>query len=288
MEKKEKRNILILTIIALIVIIYSIGRSFSQGEKAMSIVPISGLPLELHLFLLNAIWPLVGSIVFIVIFPLLLTPVFLKLKKIIWRKYDDSYVYLEEKEFNMKKFVKRTIYVFLLTFGLCATVVGRLDLTLFVSEASRGYWIDDIGMTLEYTPDAFQGLASLLYPLVIGIWAIGWILEDASLMHSKVPKENKKMLFEIEPVHLKYNAIIKGYAGITAILYFIGAFAFYVSMPEGALSQAFSLISFGVLSTFIFIPAYLLYWKLLRPMLIKYLRKGKKSIPMITARQLNE
>ena len=133
---------------------------------------------------------------------------------------------------------------------------------------------------LLYYPEVFVGFASLLLPFVVGLWAVGWTMEDAGLMHFKLPKEDEKMLYEIEPVHLKYNGIIKGYAGISAILYFVSAISFFLTY--NLVSTLLSVVMGTIMTIFLFIPAYLLYLKFAGSVLTKLFRKGKQQAPQMT------
>ncbi|MFX1574167.1 MAG: hypothetical protein ACFFB0_15595 [Promethearchaeota archaeon] len=40
-------------------------------------------------------------------------------------------------------------------------------------------------------------------------------------MHYKIPKETEREIFKVEPSHLKHNRIIRGYGGISSIIFFI-------------------------------------------------------------------
>ena len=131
-----------------------------------------------------------------------------------------------------------------------------------------------------YYPEVFMGFSSLILPLVVGLWSVGWTMEDAGLMHFKLPKEEKKVLYEIEPVHLKYNGLIKGYAGITAILYLVSAINFYATYD---LIPLMNQVIFGVvISTFLFVPGYVIYLKLAGTLYTKMFRKGKKQAQQMT------
>ena len=284
MEKKTLRNLIILLILFTVGLgsnlYWATGGQGTQGDK---IVPLTGLTTTAHLLILNA-WAMIGSIIMIFIMPLVLIPVFLLMKKIIWSKYTDAYMDTGE-DINLKKFTKRIIYIFLLTMGLSATIAAMIDLGPFVSDAHKEHWIGELGFVLEYIPHAFVGLAFMIFPVVIGIWSVGWAFEDIGLMHYKLPNENEKMLYEIEPIHLKFNGIIKGYAGISAIVYFISMITFYTSLGITGSSET---ISNSITLTFLFIPAYLIYLKVWLPKLKKMFRKGKQPIPIITRREFED
>ena len=58
-------------------------------------VPFTNLPQTLHLILLTMIWPIVGGFLAVVVFPRLLVPLYLKMKKISNKKYTNCVIYLE-------------------------------------------------------------------------------------------------------------------------------------------------------------------------------------------------
>ncbi|HEY0090697.1 MAG TPA: hypothetical protein VGB37_17740 [Candidatus Lokiarchaeia archaeon] len=105
-------------------------------------------------------------------------------------------------------------------------------------------------------------------------------------MHYKLPEGKDKMLYEIEPVHLKYMNIIKGYAGISAVVYFIAFITFYLTheVPLHLATGAITIIPLFTLVTWL--PAYLVYTVFLKKFLIKFLRKNKKEISAVTEEQI--
>jgi hypothetical protein len=53
------------------------------------------------------------------------------------------------------------------------------------------------------------------------MWSVSWAYHDASIFHYKIPDVDKNELFEIEPVYLRYDTLLKGYAGLSSILFII-------------------------------------------------------------------
>jgi len=286
---KNKLKILILLIIFIIPLfqlMYWALPELGQGTSGAETVPLFNVSGYMHITLL-LMWMWIGSLVCLIIFPILITPLFLLMKRVIWNKYTDAYVDVDQDSIDLKKFVKRTIYIFLLMLGISSAIIGAFNLDLFISDDAKYHWVDVIGISLEYTPFTFLGVVLIIFPFVIGIWSVGWVLEDVGLMHYKLPKEGEIKVYEIEPIHLKYNSLVKGYAGIAAILYFYGLIVHYISRGIGMGSHT-DVFSYGIAIALSYIPAYIFYLTVLLPFLRKRLRKGKKAIPMITERILEE
>ena len=219
-EKTKSKLILVLWILFTLGCISALVNAFTQGTKASSKVPLFGLTFQNQLLIFSFLWPVLLSIVCIILFPLVGIPILLKLKSKVWIKYKNGFLETGKQKFDGKKFLRRIIYLFLLTLGVNAAILGLgmfdPDLLLpgeiyYETEAQgRGYEKYPL-----YYPDTFIGFASIIFPLMVGLWAIGWVLEDTGLMHFKLPKENERFLYEIEPIYLKYNSFVKGYAGIS-------------------------------------------------------------------------
>ncbi len=289
--KKSKRNIILLLILFVFSLINPINSAFNQGEKAQSIVPISNLSLENHLFLSNFIVPNILAPILIVLFPSIFVPLFLGIKNKIWRNYENTYVNISEESFNMKKLVKRLIYLFLLTMGMSAALLnsGVISVTDFLTIDQAGYWLVEKGIDSPlYITDIFLNIGYLVFPIAVGLWSIGWALEDCGLMHYNLPRENQKILYEIEPIFRKYTSMVKGYAGISAIIYFLSILLYYlINKPEDLLS-IIGVIIFSLLIAITVIPSYFIYNKFINSFLRKRLTKGMKEIRMITIDELKQ
>lgn len=292
--EKNKRNIGILLILFVIFCITPLTYYLIlPNEIHQSISPLTGLPFIVNGVLLNVIWPVIGSILLILVFTFVLTPGFLKLKNIIWSKYTDSYIDLGDKanSIDFKKFIKRVIYIFLLTYGIYAVVSNYMNFDLLISEAEKNYYAIDQGITdLKYVTTGFLLLMYLIIPISVGIWSISWAMEDIGLMHYKVPEKGENKLYEIEPVHLKYNNIIKGYAGISSLIFVIGATMYYIEHagPGSGIGRVVIPIIYGINGSFTVILAYLIYYKFALPKLAKKFQKGKQPLSIITKDQLVE
>jgi len=155
MEDKKKITILLclysMVLLALMVPIFG-----QDPEAASSTVPLSGLPMGLHIFLVIYLIPTVVSIVFAVLFPLIITPLFIKIKRAIWRDYKNAFIELKVKEFNFKQFFSRGIFISLLAVGLTGAILSFdiLNLRSFVSEFDYNNMKEE-GYKLEYRANVY-------------------------------------------------------------------------------------------------------------------------------------
>lgn len=220
--------------------------------------------------LLFSLWPLFGSIFFILLCSLVLSPLFLKVKKLILRKYNNMYIENKTQlDIPFKKIISRAFYTFLLTIGLFSTLYkSGLMSSLF---DPRFIYYDEFLLLMISFP--------LILPFVVGIWAVGWALEDAGIMHYKFSNDKSNFFYEIEPVHYKYNSLIKGYAGISTIIYVIETSIISSGGLAGSLAGVLGQFlvvpyRFSLFLMFIgpFFPAYVLYWLFEKD----YLRKNMK------------
>lgn len=213
-------------------------------------------------------------------------PLFLFIKNKIWFQYENTYIELpRENELDVKKLVKRFIYLFLLVMGMSAMFLnmGLFGPADFLTDQQRKYWIQQQGIDNSlYIGDIFATITSLALPIAVGLWSIGWALEDCGLMHYKLPETEEKMLFEIEPVYRKYQSIVKGYAGISAILYFVSAVSYHIVRESGRIMDVLQLIGSSVMIVFIVVPSYFLYLFLIKKFLKKAARKNLKELRIIT------
>jgi len=100
-------------------------------------------------------------------------------------------------------------------------------------------------------------IVGLVLPIVIGLWSIGWMLEDSGLIHYSLKKRSDQ-LFEIEPIHLRFNSYLKGYSGISAIIFLITLIVYFSGFP-GRTSDAITLGFTPAIAILNSIPAYIIY-----------------------------
>lgn len=222
----------------------------SYGE---AIIPISGLNQATHNLVFLFIWPIIGGFILALFFPIIFILLFRKVKQFIFGKFEDGYLNIEEDQIDFKIHLKRAIFTILLSIGLAATIMRLIDPKLFISEMQYEY-LQDEGTPVRYSTDGFLGFLLILLPIVIGLWSIGWTMEDLGLLHYRLPEDDKIALFEIKPMHLKYTQILKGYAGISALIYYIEIVGFYVTHPDNTefagIIFMFMLIRYGLLLYF--------------------------------------
>ena len=139
-------------------LIYPLSQFITVGSTATGIVPFFGLNQKFHYLILYLVIPLVFSVLFAIVSPIVLTPLFMKLKNKIWYNYTNGYVELKDMGFDVKKFVKRLIYILLLTLGIQAIILDFTNLDLFVSPEQKQHLVVELGLDLKYTPDIFLGV----------------------------------------------------------------------------------------------------------------------------------
>ncbi|MFX1567403.1 MAG: hypothetical protein ACFFCV_03445 [Promethearchaeota archaeon] len=274
---------LILILIYVIIIPVTIIQVVFLGEQGGR-VPLLGLSNNMHGLVFYFIVPLVFPLATVLLFSRFITPGFLKVKGFIYRRHKNAYLNLPFNVFFIKKFLKRGIYVFLLTLGLLAVLLPIIEPhadVLINEEFLAGYIAE--GLNLSYLLPVVMVVSGMILPIVIGLWSIGWILEDSGLIHYSL-KGRLDQLFEIEPVHLRYNSYLKGYAGISSIILLIKLFLEFAS--QGAIRRVDAIMVlliplFNILHT---IPPYLLYGLVTRN--YKNLIKGLPEAKIISEDQL--
>lgn len=218
-------------------------------------------------------FPVIGSIIMILLFSFIISIIFLKIKPIYLRNYNNGYIdNYTNQDIPYKTLISRAFYTFLLSIGLFSALnqLGIISL-LFSFGPYTGF--DEFEIVAIFFP--------IIIPFSIGIWSVGWSFEDAGLMHFKFSKKRINPLYEIEPIHYRYNSIIKGYAGISTIIYIID-----LSINSfGGLGSSFIQLLYVIFRAFgyylLFIgpifPAYIIFWKF-NLSLKKYLRTSMKTL----------
>ena len=173
------------TIIPFIVIGYSIflyliviSGMLNPSEESTEIVPLTGLPMQLHNFLVVFMWPLAMSIVTVIIFPRVFIPLFLKFKQLIWKDYENGFVEFEPRIMTWRTFLRRMFFGFLLVMCLEASLAPFIDPFLFFT-VSQELEFAELGLAespelVRYVMAYFGVLAMLIVPFAVGLWSIGW------------------------------------------------------------------------------------------------------------------
>ena len=263
-EKKKLNKFFIGLLIAFIIVYFFMSIRLITADRKSGVIPISGLPEVYHMMLFFMIFPLILTIVAVIVFPRVFAPLLLKGKRIIFRRYNDAYIDSDPDVLLPKIFIKRAIYIFLLTLGILAIIVPFMSnevAKLFLLPKNAEYYEEE-GLNLRFVlPVLFAITFTFILPIVMGLWSIGWSLEDSGLIHYsglKGQRERLDKLFEIEPTHLRYNSYLKGYAGISSIIFLV-SLSVYFSGFEGRAEDALFVILTPLMTIFISVPAYIFY-----------------------------
>lgn len=226
------------------------------------IVPLTGLDMATHSIVLLIIG-IIGSILAVFIFPRIFSRLFLKVKSKIRWKYKDAYIEYTPRPLTLYKFAFRAIYLFLLELGFLVFILPFIDPSLFLSKAyGVEYYEGKLGVPAIYTVSVLMSLVFLTLPIVIGIWSVGWAMEDEGLMHYKFDDRPGRELYEIEPIHINYTNFLKGYAGISSILFLIQVAVIWASVTsEYRISDIIFTILMPAIIIVVAIPAYIIYSK---------------------------
>ncbi len=280
MRNKEKKILLWIIFIA-----WALIALVNSGNTSNEIVPILGLPEDLNFIIIWVVWPSLCSIVTVCLFSRIFAPLYLKIKGITNKEYKNVFLSMDAKTMRGGTIAKRFFFAFLLALGLTSMLLeaGVLDPNSFITPSQAAEYAAR-GVEVRYTVLSFMGIIYFILPLVSGLWSIAWVLEDSGLMRYSFPSADKKEYFEIEPMHYGYNDLLKGYSGISAVIYYIGAFLYISEMVlvggQGSYADIFGLAAL-VINSLAIIPAYLLY----STMGTQFLKKGIKETPVITTEE---
>ena len=199
------------------------------------------------------------------------------------KDYKNIYLRVEKDDLSILKLLKRALYVALLSLGLGMMLINSniLHPRFLTTESNYQSMIDE-GDNILYYIGTLLGLPMLIYPFIIGLWSVGWTLEDAGVMHYNIKTKKPNKLFEIEPVHNRYNGMLKGFAGISVIIVLVSAYAYFstLAVPDIA---SISMVIFSI--PMLMVPSflsYIVYWKLGK----SYTIKNLKEIRGITEEEL--
>jgi hypothetical protein len=239
-------------------------------------VPITGLPATFNYIILWAVWPLLGGTIAATVFPRIFAPVYLRLKGGLWRTYKNAYLELDPPPLTPKRLAKQFILMALLTMGLTSVLVSYINPQPFFTPALYNQVISD-GLNPRIHLVFVASVAGIVVPISAGLWSVSWSLRNASLVHHKFPDPSSGELYEVEPIHLKYESLLKGYAGFSSLLFIVVLF-FSLATAEN-LESGFLVIYVVMHVTLIVMPAVFIHNRLDS----LWLRKGLPK-----ARWLNE
>ena len=151
-----------------------------------------------------------------------MVPLFTRITKRKTDYHHDGYIELETDPLAFRTVASRAFFTFLLVMGLESTVIPFFDVEDFISQANLAEWNLDQFVPLDLHPMIFIVTAAMLLPVAIGIFASVWSLADSGLVHYHLPVGMDEYQ-EIRPLYRKLSAYLKGYAGISALFYYISA-----------------------------------------------------------------
>jgi len=168
------------------------------------------------------IWPLLGSIILIPIVPRIVVPLFTKITKTSISGVHEGFIEYESDPLFSKTVFSRAIFTFLFVMGLESTIIPLFELSLFIPAGEYADWLAAPYIPLHLHPNIFIVTAGMLFPIAISIFAGVWTLEDSGLVHYDLPNDLSKYQ-EIRPVYSRLSSYLKGFAGFSALIYYISA-----------------------------------------------------------------
>ncbi len=240
-------------------------------------VPLLGWCASMTYLVLWVVVPLVGSILAILSVPRILAPLWIYIKKLLNSGYNDGYVDIEISSFGGKKMFMRLVYVYLLITALFATIGSFFDPTQFLTTGPSSP-IEPI-----YNISFIFCMTGIAAPIAVALWAASWAMEDASLIHYKLPAKEQGELYEIEPVYKTYSSYLKGFAGFSTVLSLVVIFNYFIGLPGDRLVDAVSVFLVPFHGMLVIIPAYFIFTMIGS----KWLRKNKREIKHLTENDLD-
>ncbi|MCK4567507.1 MAG: hypothetical protein KAU48_09385, partial [Candidatus Thorarchaeota archaeon] len=218
--------------------------------------------------------PMVGSIITAFLMPRLFAPIFLKGKRVRLSGYKDAYLPVTQNRLSIKQWFGRASLVSLLILGFIAAIVNIIDPLLFMTQVEYNEFIIETGLP-QLAPPVIITLTGLIAPIAFGLFAISWIMEDAGLIHYSIPAEDEDKLYKVEPVHDSYSSYLKGYSGLSSLIFLISVFYLFWTHGGNVESAIFTLLVpiFAILQT---IPGYILYVRLDKSFLTSKLPEARR------------
>ncbi len=238
MSETEKRFTSVMLVIFIFTfIILTIQSVFTEHT---GIIPISGLSASLHMLIFVMIWPIFGSTLLVVVTPRILAPVYLKLKEKIMPNFKNGQIEYESNPQALKKWFTRALIIGLLVLGIQAALFSFIPYDAFLSPED---FVDytEASVDIRFILGVSTAVVGLLTPIAVAILSVGWSLEDAGLVHFDIPKDSKR-IYEIEPIFRRYNSYVKGYAGLSALLFLFAIVVYFAFVPGRLIDAIVTLI----------------------------------------------
>ncbi len=213
------------------------------------------------------------------LFSRFLAPAFLKIKnKALAKGYSDGYINRSTDITKKNRLFPRLILVLLLTYGLLGSILFSLDVNQFSSGEDLCSYAEH-GTSPEFNFTMFLTVFGLLIPVAVGILSISWAIEDSGLVHYSFKEGD---FYEIEPIHMKFGSYVKGYAGISSLI-FVVQFVITVVNQQSVSDAALILVSI-IMAFVCFVPAYLVYSKVVKGK--EFLRKDLSEVKILSEEDL--
>jgi hypothetical protein len=265
---KLRRSGIIILAILLVIEVYIIATQWIH-PLGWGIVPLTGWRGAITYPLFWLIWPLLGGMLLVSFMPRLLGPFFLKIKNAAWPDYTNSYIDLPNPELTQRRIIGRSLYMGLLVMGIVSILIYIVPYELLIP----------VGAVEEPTPlhlTSVASMAGLVGPFAMALWSVSWSFREASLVHYKIPDAGTDELYEIEPIHMRYDSFLKGYAGFSSLLFLVNLTLVYLSTRE--IEMAFMVLYVFMHICLLTLPSIYLHSKMNH----MWLRRGLSKVRRIT------
>lgn len=259
MSTDNRRSIVTLALLPIIGLLISLVYAFGFSDWN-NVTPLFGLLAPYNFLLVAFVIPMVGCIVTAILMPRLVAPLFLRIKGKVMPKYKNAYISIKPKTIRLRQWLGRALLTALLILGLLSILVNVIDPLQFMNPEQYTMFMEETGFP-QLSPSITLSLAGFIAPIVFGLWATSWAMEDAGLMHYCLPESDDERLYEVEPVYRRYSSYLKGYAGLASLI-FISWTLFLLlaaSINFQAVIFTFLVPVFSILQT---IPGYFVYSQL--------------------------
>ncbi|TFF91423.1 hypothetical protein EU545_04110, partial [Candidatus Thorarchaeota archaeon] len=256
MDSTDRRSMSLLVVILVAAVLLSMLWSLSNTDFT-EVNPLFGLPNQYHFLLITYLIPVLGSIITAVVFPRVLAPLFLSLKGTVMRGYSNAQIEVSHRRLRLKRWLSRAVLTSLLILGFITAIVNIIEPNLFMSPGEYNDFLVETGFP-QYAPPVMISLSGFIAPIAFGLWAVSWVLEDSGIIHYDLPSAGANEYYEVEPVYRRYAGYLKGYSGLSSILFIGSVFLLFLQSGGMLESAAFTLLIplFSVIQT---IPGYLVY-----------------------------
>lgn len=130
-------------------------------------------------------------------------------------------------------------------------------LLLFMTQEEHDRFVIKMGFPRRAPPVTIT-LSGLLIPVAIGFWATSWAMEEADIFHHHDMGTERRIPMEVEPAYLRYNNYLKGYIGLSSVVFIATVAALFIIGGKAIEAAIFTLLIplFAVVQS---IPSYRVY-----------------------------